>query len=224
MASEPNDRRLAVIGAGGHAKVVIEVARAAGWTPVAALDPNAKGDVLGVPIVGADSELAQLWQDSDIDGAVVAVGDNQLRSKLAGVARAPGCPLPVIVHPSATISPTARLGDGTVVMAGAVINAAATIGRDCIVNTGAIIEHDCALQDGVHAAPRTVMGGACRFGAATLFGIGAVARPGVTVGAGVTIGAGAVVVSDLADGVTAFGNLARPVALNRAIPSNHERL
>lgn len=204
-------RRLLVVGAGGHAKVVIEVARAAGWTPIAAVDPHRKGDVLGVPVQGTDDDIAALWASGTIDSVVIAIGDNRLRQTLATRARALGCQTASLVHPAAQLSPTARTGEGVVVMAGAIVNADVTIGHDCIVNTGAVVEHDCVLADGVHAAPRSVMGGSCRIGRATLFGIGATARPGTTIGAYAIVAAGAVVVSDVPDHAEVAGVPARPL-------------
>ena len=202
-------QRLLIVGAGGHAKVVIEAARAAGFAPVAVVDPQARGDVLGVPVRGTDEDVAILWASGEFDAAAVAIGDNQLRLRLAGTLRRIGCSTPAIVHPRATVSPTAEIYDGVVVMAHAVVNACARIGRDSIVNTAAIVEHDCALGEAVHAAPRSVMGGSCSFGSLTLFGIGAVARPGVKVGSRVVIGAGATVVSDIPDGWVVAGTPAR---------------
>jgi UDP-perosamine 4-acetyltransferase len=213
-SAQPNGR-LAVFGAGGHAKIVIEIAVAAGCSVIGALDPDATGNVLGVPVIGPDDALDSLWQDGAIDGAILGIGNNALRARLADKARAIQCTLPPIVHPSATVSPTATIGDGTTIGAGAIINAAARIGRDCIINTGAIVEHDCVIGDGVHIAPRSVMGGSCTIGDQTLFGIGAVARPGVRLGASVTIGAGAVIVADIAGGITAVGCPARPVKSSR---------
>jgi UDP-perosamine 4-acetyltransferase len=208
--NETAGRRLLVIGAGGHAKVVIEVARAAGWTPVAALDPRRTSDVLGVPVQGTDDDIAAFWARGAVDGAVVAIGENRIRQALAHSVRGLGCPTVIIVHPAAVVAASARIGDGVVVMAGAIINADASIGRDCIINTAAIVEHDCILEEGVHAAPRSVMGGTCRLGRGTLFGIGATVRPGIAIGKGVMVGAGAVVVSDIADYTMVVGNPARP--------------
>jgi UDP-perosamine 4-acetyltransferase len=204
-------QRLLIVGAGGHAKVVIETTRAAGFVPVAAVDPHAQGDVLGVPVRGADADIARLWAAGEFDAAAVAVGDNALRQRLAAMIRRIGCPTPTIIHPRATVSPTAEIGDGVVIMAHAAVNASARIGRDGIVNTAAVVEHDCRLGEAVHAAPRSVMGGSCSFGSLTLFGIGAVARPGVKVGSRVVIGAGATVVRDIPDGWVAAGTPAKRI-------------
>ncbi len=211
MNSDRN--RLMVVGAGGHAKVVIDCARSAGWVPVAAFDPGKAGaDVLGVPVRGGDDELAAFWADGQADGAVVALGNNGLRRRLADKIRALGCPTPAIVHATAWVSPAAQVGGGVVIMAGAVVNAAAVIDADCIVNTSAIVEHDCRLGQAVHVAPRSVMGGGCRIGRETLFGIGATARPEISIGARVIVGAGTVIVADVTDAVTVVGNPARPLA------------
>lgn len=207
-----NGNRLIVVGAGGHAKVVIECARSVGWRPVAAFDPGQVGrTVLGVPVRGSDDDIEAFWTDGHCDCAVVAIGANDLRKRLAGRIRALGCPTPSIVHPGAWISPTAEIGQGVVVMAGAVVNAEATVKRDCIINTCAVVEHDCRLGEAVHMAPRSVLGGGCRIGTETLFGIGATARPEIRVGKRAIVGGGSVVVADVLDMSTVFGNPARRV-------------
>lgn len=207
----PGEKRLLIVGAGGHAKVVIEVARAAGWNPAVATDPRGAGEVLGVPVRGTDDDIAAFWTGGIIDAAVIAIGDNRMRMALGSRVRALGCPTAAIVHPKAELSPTARIGAGVVVMAGAIVNADTYIGADCIINTGAVVEHDCILAEGVHAAPRSVLGGTCRLGRGAFFGIGAAARPGVTIGAYAMIAAGAVVVSDVPDHAVMAGIPARPL-------------
>tara|TARA_R110002020_G_scaffold367683_3_gene579570 strand:- start:31206 stop:31901 length:696 start_codon:yes stop_codon:yes gene_type:complete len=206
------DNRLFVVGGGGHAKVVIEIARAAGWDVVAAFDPGVTGEVLGVPVRGNDHDIAAFVRDTGVRVAAIAIGNNHLRRRLALKVRGFGCNTPVLLHERAWVSPTALIEQGGVVMAGAVINAAARIGEDAIVNTMAIVEHDCILGTAVHAASRSVMGGTCNVGDATLFGIGATARPGITIGQDVIIGAGCVVVTDVRDSIVLVGNPGVPLA------------
>lgn len=208
----PQDNRLFVVGGGGHAKVVIEVARSAGWDVVAAFDPGGAGEVLGVPVFGSDDNIPAFVQDTGVHIATIAIGDNHLRRRLALKMRNLGCSTPILQHPRAWVSPSAMIEQGVVIMAGAVINAAARIGEDAIVNTMAIVEHDCILGTAVHAAPRSVMGGTCNIGDATLFGIGATARPGITIGKDTVIGAGCVVVSDIGDNIILIGNPGIPLA------------
>lgn len=200
------DKHLFVVGGGGHAKVVIEVARSAGWDVVAVFDPGKAREVLGVPVCGNDDDIISFVQDTGVRAAAIAIGDNHLRRRLALKVRSLGCETPVLLHERAWVSPTAWIGSGVVVMAGAVINADARIGEDAIVNTMAIVEHDCILGAAVHAAPRSVMGGTCIIGDATLFGIGATARPGVAIGKDTVIGAGCVVVGDVGDSMVLVGN------------------
>ena len=192
--------------------MVIEVARAGEWRPIAAVDPGVQGEVLGVPVYRHDDDdVAKLWAARRFDAVVVAIGDNRLRQKLAERMRDIGCPTPAIIHPAAIISPTARIDGGVGVMAGAIINANAHIGQDSIVNTGAIVEHDCVLGVAVHAAPRSVLAGSCVVGARALLGVGSVARPGTRIGADAIVGAGSAVVSNIADGWVAGGAPARRI-------------
>lgn len=204
--SDGNRRELIVIGAGGHAKVVIEVARASGWMPIAAFDPDPPTrDILGVPVKGGD-EAAEEWvQSGRVRHVVVAIGQNALRWHLGIRLRAIGALMPVLVHPSAIVSPSAVIGTGTLVMAGSIINTSASIGSDVIVNTFAVVEHDCVLEDGCHVASRTALGGGCRVGKRALLGLGACARPQSTIGDDAVVGVGAVVIGSVPSGVTAIG-------------------
>jgi UDP-perosamine 4-acetyltransferase len=203
------DRRMIVIGAGGHAKVVIDVARAAGWVPVAALDPVGVGHYCAdVPVIGSDDLATDLRKDG-IRFAVVALGANGLRLRLGKKLEQIGFECPAILHPSVILSPYARVAAGTVVMPSAVINSHARIGEFAIINTCAIVEHDCTVGDGAHIAPRSVMGGNVDIGREALFGIGAVARPDSAVGAGATIGAGSTVIGAIDAGAMVAGTPAR---------------
>jgi sugar O-acyltransferase (sialic acid O-acetyltransferase NeuD family) len=196
---------LIVVGAGGHAKVVIATARAAGYTSLEIADdaPDRRGaTLLGVAVTAtAQDVLAR----SDAT-CVLAIGDNRARHALAGGAR---CRFATIVHPGAIVDPTVALGAGTVVFAGAVIQPDTRIGPHGIVNTGASIDHDCALGAAVHVAPGARLAGNVSLGDGVFVGIGAVIIPGRSVGAWTRIGAGAAVVRDLPGGATAVGVPAR---------------
>jgi UDP-perosamine 4-acetyltransferase len=202
---------LLLVGGGGHAKVVLDVARAAGFLVAGFLDPDPAAPSIGeIRRLGGD-EAAPALRAQGLSLAFVALGDNRLRRKIGERLRAQGFGLAMLVHPSAVVSPSASIGSGTVVMPLAVVNAAARIGDHVIVNTGAIVEHDCMLGDGVHVAPRSALGGGCTLGEEVFFGIGACARPLSRIGAGATVGAGTVVVAEIMEGAIVVGTPARPL-------------
>lgn len=209
--------RAAVLGAGGHAKVVIATLQAAGWEVASAWDDAEErhgSRILGVPVRGAIAEAAGVTEaaEAGVNGYVIGIGDNRDRRRIAG-GSAEGLDLPWIsaVHPRATVHPSVALGEGTVVFAGAVIQPDTVVGRHAVVNTGASIDHDCRLGDFVHVAPGCRLGGGVSVGGGALVGIGSVVLPGATVGAWATVGAGAVVIRSVADGETTVGAPARPV-------------
>jgi sugar O-acyltransferase (sialic acid O-acetyltransferase NeuD family) len=201
---------LVVLGAGGHAKVVIDAARSAGVRLQAVLDDDPakqSGQFLGVPIKGDCASWASLI------GApcfVVAVGRNGTRARLQQAIEADGREIAVIRHPFTAVASSAFLGGGTVVLAGAVINTDTRLGRGVIVNTGATVDHDCLVDDWVHIAPGVALCGEVRVGEGTLLGVGARVLPGVKIGRRCVVGAGAVVHRDLADNVRVVGVPARP--------------
>jgi sugar O-acyltransferase (sialic acid O-acetyltransferase NeuD family) len=196
---------LVVVGAGGHAKVVVATARAAGFHVVAIVDDAPArwgGCLLGVAVSGPTEPILQ---DPDAQ-VVLAIGGNRVRRRLAGPAR---CRFVSIVHPAASVDATVVLGAGSVVFAGAVIQPDTVIGAHAIVNTAASIDHDCVLGDAVHLAPGCRLAGNVTLGDEVFLGIGAVVIPGITIGAGTTVGAGAAVVHDLPGGIIAVGVPAR---------------
>lgn len=194
-----------IIGGGGHAKVVIESLRAAGETVAAIVDADpTPRQVLGVPVRGDDLILPEL-RGQGLSRLFVAIGDNRLREKLGRRGRELGFSLVNAIHPSAVISPSARLGAGVAVMAGAVVNADSEIEDLAIINTGAIVDHDCRLGVACHLGPASALAGGVSIGPRAFLGVGARAIPGVTIGADVIVGAGGVVVRDLPDGALAVG-------------------
>lgn len=201
-------RSLAILGAGGHGRVVADCAETAGWPAITVFDdrpsPVARGPW---PIGGTGADLVARL--SEFEGMIVGIGDNAARldwhRRLIGL----GGRLVSLIHPRATVSSYASLGVGTVVFAGAVINIGARLGQAVIVNTGATVDHDGDLADGVHVSPGAHLSGGVRVGEASWVGVGAALREGVTIGERVLIGAGAVVVKSVDDGLTVVGNPAR---------------
>jgi sugar O-acyltransferase (sialic acid O-acetyltransferase NeuD family) len=196
---------LVVVGAGGHAKVVVATARAAGWQVTAIVDDTRErwgAQLLGVAIAGP---TAPVLQDPRAQ-VVLAIGDNATRCRLATGAR---CKFVSVVHPSAVVDATVALGAGSVVFAGAVIQPDTAIGAHAIINTAASIDHDCVLGEAVHVAPGTRLAGNVTLGDEVFLGIGVVVIPGITIGARTMVGAGAAVVTDLPAGVIAVGVPAR---------------
>jgi sugar O-acyltransferase (sialic acid O-acetyltransferase NeuD family) len=198
---------LYVIGAGGHAKVVIATLQETGHNVKAALDDDKRkwgNEILGVRVAGPPDELEGLREPH----AVLAIGVNHLRKAFAE--RFPHVEWLTVVHPGAIVHPTVKLGPGTVVFAGAVIQPDTRIGAHCIVNTSASIDHDCTLEEYVHVAPGVRLAGGVRLGQGVFVGIGGAIIPNVSVGSWTTIGAGGVVVGDLAAQLLAVGVPARP--------------
>ena len=200
-----------VIGAGGHAKVVIELLRAGGREVAGVLDADATPrTVVGAPVIGGDDALPRLRAEG-LEDAFVALGGAGLRARIGARARAAGFRLVNAVHPNAAISPSVRLGEGVAIMAGVCLNAETRVGDLAIVNTNASVDHDGDLGEACHVAPGCALAGNVTIGARAFLGAGCVAIPGVRVGDGTTVGAGSVIVRDLPAGVLAMGAPARVV-------------
>jgi UDP-perosamine 4-acetyltransferase len=202
------------LGAGGHAKSLVDAIRSSGEFEVMALvddDPARIGSqLLGFPVVSPD-ELERVRADGvrHAFAGVGGVGDTSARRRVFERLVAAGFELPPIVHASAVVSPWARLGRGAQILAGAVVNAGAEVGDFVIVNTGAIVEHDCRLAAHVHIAPGVRLAGLARVDEGAHVGIGAVVIEGVRIGTEALVAAGAVVVRDVPAGVRVAGVPAR---------------
>ncbi len=197
-------RPVRVLGAGGHAKVLVSTLIAAGRDVIGVHDDRpdvADTAVLGCRVLGPIRGL----QRGDFD-ALVGIGDNAARRRIASQL---DLDWGILVHPQAIVHETAKLGPGTVVFAGAIIQPDAVLGAHCIVNTGATIDHDCELGSFVHIAPGVHLCGAVRIGEGALMGVGSSAIPGISIGRWSTVGGGACCVRDVPNESVAKGVPAR---------------
>jgi acetyltransferase EpsM len=209
-------RQLVIVGGGEHARVVIDAARSRPetWTVVGYADPvdPVAGRGLDTDYLGDDAALAQHlagMRPADRPALVLGFGAPLAGRRATARSFGPDVTWATIVHPAAWVSPGAVVEPGAVVLARAVVNTGARIGADAIVNSGAVVEHHVVVGAGSHVAPGAVIGGGTRIGEHVLVGLGAAIRDHVTVGDRAVIGMGAVVVGDVADDATVFGNPAR---------------
>ena len=189
-----------LFGASGHGKVIKEILNANGVKVEAFVDDN--------PNVNECGGRPVLHDATGLSPMIVSIGVNRIRKMIVERLRANNSAIEfaTAIHPSAVISPSAKIGEGTVVMAGAVVNADAVIGKHCIVNTGATVDHDCVIGDYCHIAPGANVSGGTHIGEGTWIGVGACVIQCLNIGKDCMIGAGSVVVKDIPDGVTAYGN------------------
>jgi acetyltransferase EpsM len=183
--------RLLVVGAGGHAKVVIDAAEEAGFEIAGVIgtddDPR---EVLG-HTVSRDHRLLPA------DGFIVAIGDNALRARRFTEFREAGLSPASVVHPSAILGRDVAIDDGVFIAAGVIVNTGAHIGDDSILNTGCSVDHDCVIGKHCHVGPQAALCGAVTLGEGVLLGVGSCAAPRSCVGEWTVVGAGAAVVDDL---------------------------
>ena len=198
-------KKLAILGASGHGKVVADTASITGWHEVVFFDdawPEVR--VVGPwAVIGKTNKLLEIIDS--FDGVVVAIGNNKIRIEKQHIFEQSKIQLVNIIHPSAVISSYSEIGLGSVIFAGAVVNAFTKIGCGCIINTSATIDHDCIIANDVHVSPGAHIGGTVHIGALTWIGIGASVKQGIHIGENVIVGAGAAVVNDIESDVTVIG-------------------
>lgn len=203
---------LVIWGASGHASVVADIVRLQGeFELLGFLDDVSPGRrIYGATILGGRERLATL-RDEGVAHLIVAIGDCDVRLRLAEVGRQSGFGLARAIHPRSVVAGDAVVGEGSVIAAGAVVGSAARIGANAIVNTCASVDHGCIVGDGVHLSPGVHLGGGVAVGEAAWIGIGAAVADRVAIGARSVVGAGAVVLEDVPEGVVAWGVPARVV-------------
>ncbi|WP_297511861.1 acetyltransferase [Flavobacterium sp.] len=203
------ETKVLLYGASGHGKVVLDILQAQGVSIDRICDDNPKfPHIHGISVVTTDTVD---WEENYV--MVFSIGNNAIRAALAQ--RYAG-PFLTAIHPQAIVSPQSFLGEGSVVMAGSVINTDTRVGVHSIVNTGATLDHDCVIGDFVHISPGVSLAGNVTIGTGTHVGIGACVIQGVTIGQWCTIGAGAVILRDVPDYAVVVGNPGKIIKYNEA--------
>ncbi len=196
-----NEKSITLYGAGGHCRVVIDLLECQGERVSLIVDDNPKSPTfMSIPCSPPKESYNRI---------IVTIGDCLTRKRI--VEKISAKRYANAIHPSAFISPRSRMGKGTVIMPGAVVQSSASIGNHCILNTHSSVEHDVIIHDFVHVASGAVICGAAEIGECTLIGAGSVVRQGIHVGKNCLIGAGSVVVTDIPDNVVAYGNPCRVI-------------
>ena len=182
-------------GASGHAKVIIDILKAQGIEVKALIDDNQDLESLcGHPVIHSAENCSP---------TIISIGNNTVRQKIANQLN---CDFATAIHPSAIISPSAQIAEGSVVMQGAIVQADAQIGKHCIINTGATVDHECVIGDYAHISPNATLCGNVHVGEGTQIGAGSVVVPNVKIGKWSLICAGSVVTKDIPDYCIAAGN------------------
>ncbi|MGO4883545.1 MAG: acetyltransferase [Bryobacteraceae bacterium] len=205
-----------VIGASGHAKVVIDVIERQGVWRVAGLIDTYKTpgtELMGYPVLGPEDCLPVFMTRHNAGGAIIAIGDNQVRQRMAlRVAEiAPSLAFVSAVHPAAHIAREVQIGKGVAIMAGVTVNPGTRIGDFCFLNTNASVDHDNVLEPFSCVQPNAATGGNVRLGARSVLAMGATVVPGISIGADTIIGAGSTVLRDVPPRVVAYGTPCRLV-------------
>lgn len=197
--------KLLVVGAGGHAKVVVDTSLAAGWEIAGIIGRQSDTQsILGCPVTTDGSS-------PEADAFIIAIGDNATRARYFAEYRARDMQVARVIHPSAVISPSATIGEGTFVAAGVVVNASASIGENAILNTGCVVDHDVTVADHVFIGPAACLCGAVKLDEGVMLGAGVTVGPLRHIGVWSICGAGAAVVTDLPARMVCVGVPAKPV-------------
>ena len=218
MKNKPN---IVIIGASGHGSVVCDIVRSQDKCRVVGfVDKNLPlgKSCNGLEILGREEDIPELVKSVDLQGALIAIGDNYTRWQIFKRIRkiAPELQFVDAIHPDSCVAETAKIGAGTVIMAGVVVNPYCRIGKFCILNTAASLDHDSVMEDYSCLAPGVVTGGNISIGKFSAVCIGASLTHNIKIGSGTVVGAGSVVLDDLPDQVLAYGTPARVVRSRKA--------
>jgi len=194
-------RQIAIYGAGGHGKVVADIARLNGYDDILFIDDGMDGHL-------SFGDFVQMKADIPV---AFGVGDAHIRAALYRKCLEYGLHVQTLIHPNAVLAEGVQIGEGTVVMANSVVNSDTLIGKCCILNTSSVVEHDNRIGDFVHISPKAACAGDVAIGDYTHIGMGSCIIQGITVGRECVVGAGSVVIDAIGDRILAYGNPCKPV-------------
>lgn len=214
-------KKIVLIGAGGHCKVIIDILKSKNdFQIVGVTDKNqGEGKVLDIPIIGDDSILENLYNEG-VRFAFICIGalnNLSIRNIIYDKLKSIGFKIPVLIHKNAIVSPYVHVSEGTCIMAGAIVNPNAKIMENCIINSGAIIEHDCVIGNNTHISPKACIAGGSIIGDNCHIGVGSSIIHGVKIGNNVTVGAGAVVIDNVENNTVVIGVPAKVIKIKDRI-------
>jgi sugar O-acyltransferase (sialic acid O-acetyltransferase NeuD family) len=197
-----------LFGASGHCKVIIDIIQKSDLDVIECVfdDDPIMDHIYNIPVL--KTEKSDFFLNKSL---IISIGNNKIRQKLVNKI---STNYQIAIHPNSIIARDVTIEEGSVIMAGVILNPDSKVGKHCIVNSGAIIEHDCILNDFVHISPNAALAGNVIIGEGTHIGIGAVVIQGVKIGKWVTIGAGAVILNDIPDYAVIVGNPGKIIKYN----------
>ncbi|MCG3143556.1 MAG: putative acetyltransferase EpsM [Gammaproteobacteria bacterium] len=219
---------LVVLGASGHARVVIDAARrSSAFDLLGVIDPNVPAGTMlnGLRSLGGEEYLPEIAARIDGLAAIIAIGDNAVRARVEArvLGLVPQIRFATVVHPATVIAEDVTIADGSFIAAGVTINCGTRIGRHAVINTNASVDHDASIGDFAFVGPNAALAGGVSVGRMSLIGIGASVIQGVRIGDRATIGAGAAVIDDIGSDCLAVGVPARVVKSHANLPARPER-
>lgn len=201
-------KKLIIIGCGGHAKVVADIAVKSGYQIEGFLDDYPSEDTfIGFPVLGKVKDAA-IYNSYNF---FIAIGNTKVRREIYCSLIQQNLKLVSLIHPAAVIASDAKIGVGSVVMAGVVVNSEAEIGQGCILNTCSSVDHDCLIEDFAHISVGAHVAGTVKIGKNTWIGAGATVSNNINIVENCMVGAGAVVVKNLTDPGTYVGVPAKKI-------------
>jgi len=199
-----------IFGGSGHTKVLIDIIQKEGKYNLLGLIDNKlpiKSKILGYDVLGSESSLGMITKENNVYGGVIGIGDNSVRANVRDkiLKICPNFKFVNCIHPNSVIGKDVVIGEGNVVMAGAIINPSSTLKNHCIVNTNSSLDHDCVMSNFSSLAPNSTIGGNVTIGEFSVIGIGSNVLQGIKIGYNCIVGSGSLVCKDTTDNSVFYG-------------------